>query len=62
MKQHTVGPVLNAWLNNCVLHFFAYTANSMIVRVDAAVCGVLLLDLLLRFNSVRILEKLAFRI
>ena len=45
---YTVGPVLNAWLNKCVLRvFFAYIANSMIARVDAAVCGVLLL---MRFN------------
>ena len=39
--------------------FFAYIAKSMIVRVDVAVYGVLLLDLLLRL---RIVEKLAFRI
>ena len=36
----TVGPVLNAWFNNCVLCFFAYIANLMIARVDAAVYGV----------------------
>ena len=50
-----VGPVLNAWFNNCILHFFAYIADSMIACVDAAVYGVLLID------CVRILEKLAFR-
>ena len=39
----TIGPVLNAWFNNCVLRvFFAYIANS----IDAAARdGVLLLDL-----------------
>ena len=55
----TIGPVLNAWFNDCVLRFFAYIANSMIARVDAAAYGVVLLDLLL---CVRILEKLAIRI
>ena len=47
-QEHvTVGPVLNAWFNDCVWRFFAYIANSMIVHVDAAAYGVLLLDLLL---------------
>ena len=47
---YTVGLVLNARFNNCVLRFFPYIANSMIVHVDVAVYGVLLLDLFLRFN------------
>ena len=48
---NTVGPVLNAWFNNCVLRFFfAYIENSMIARVDAAMYGVLILDLLLIAN------------
>ena len=32
--------------------FFAYIANSMIARVDAAAYGVLLLDLLLRVQMI----------
>ena len=40
---NTVGPVLNAWFNDCVLHF---------AHVDAAVYGVLLLDLLLIANHI----------
>ena len=42
---YTVGPVLNAWFNNCVLCFFAHIA--MVAHVDAAEYGV---HLLLRFN------------
>ena len=41
-ERNTVGQVFN----NCV----AFFANSMIACVDAAAYGVLLLDLLLRFN------------
>ena len=46
----TVGLLLNVWFNYCVLRFFAYIANSMIARIDAAAYGVLLLDSLLRFK------------
>ena len=42
--RYTVGPVLNAWFNYCVLRFFAYIANLMIAHVDAAAYGVLSLD------------------
>ena len=35
---YTVGPVLNAWFNNCVLCFFAHIA--MVAHVDAAEYGV----------------------
>ena len=49
---YTVGPVLNAWFNDCVLRFFAYIANSMIACGDAAAYGVLLLDLLLRVQMI----------
>ena len=52
----TLGLVLNAWFNDCVLCFFAYIANSMIACVDAAAYGVLLL------LRVRILEELAILI
>ena len=42
MAPYTVGPVLNAWFNDCILRFCLH-CDSMIAFVDAATYGVLFL-------------------